>query len=165
MPKSAHYHVPPVTVLLGAVLDVRVEAGTIRTFIDDWDGWLLLTDENAMESNRPRLFLVASDLADGTQLEAVGPAADTYERWHKREHDGVAEVDVSGNEIGYYQGRVQSIGYRSDKWSGKGTEHDYDHDFTEGEPPKLYTDRASIEDSRAAVIVGGDMRVTERGID
>lgn len=165
MPKTAHYHVPPVTVMLGAVLDLRVEDGQVRIAVDDWEGWLLLTDENAMDSNRPRLFLVAADLADGTELEAVGPAAQTYERWHRRQHDGVSDVDVSGEEIGYYQGRVLSIGYRSDKWGRSGEEHDYDHDFTEGEPPKLYTDRADIADARAAVVVGGDMRVTERGID
>ncbi len=163
-----HYHVPAVTVQLGTVLDLRVQRdGDTRLFVDEWEGWLLLTDENAMDSERPKLYLVPGEVSEDDSREAVGPAAETYERWHKRGYEYVDDVDVTDSEIGYYQGRVLVIGYQSDKWGVRGETHDYDHDFAErdGHPPKLYTDRADIEDSTAAILVGGDMRVTPRGID
>lgn len=164
----AHYHVPKVTVQLGTVLDLRVQKdASTRLTIDEWDGWLLLTDENAMDSSRPRLFLVPGELGQDDSREAVGPAAETYERWHRRGYDFVDNVDVSGASIGFCQGRVMVIGYRSDKWGDPGKTHDYDHDFTEAgaQPPLLYTNRAAIDEATTAVIVGGDMRISPRGIE
>lgn len=163
--RNAHYHVPPVTVQLGTVLDVRFEFRGQRITVDEWDGWQLLTDEGAMDSARPRLWLLPGKLEADAERDAIGPAPRTYERWHRRGFDFVSDLEVSDSPIGFRQGRVVGIGYRSDKWGRRGETHDYDHDFTEGDPPLLYTDRADIADATAAVIVGGDMRVTERGID
>lgn len=167
MPLRAHYRVPATTVQLGTVLDLRVDQGAIRlTLDDDWTGWLLLTDPDAMDRALPRLYLVPGR-SRGSAGEAPEAAAETFERWNKRGYDFVADVEVSDNDIGYPQGRVMSIGYRSDKWGNPGDFNDYDHDFGEqgGSMPLLYTDRADLSLATAAVIVGGDFRVTERGID
>ena len=69
--------------------------------------------------------------------------------------------------IEWRQGRVLRIGYRSDKWSRRGAMHDYDHDFTEAghRPPLIYTNTQSLGRARAALITGGDMAITEGGID
>lgn len=165
---QAHYHVPKVTVCLGTVLDLRVrQDASTRLTIGDWRDWLMLTDENAMDSERPRLYLVPGTLSADDSREAVGPAAETYERWHKRGYEFVDDVEISESDIGYLQGRVLVIGYRSDKWEGSGAFNDYDHDFGEDDatPPLLYTNRADVDNATAAVIVGGDMRITPRGIE
>jgi len=161
---TASYRVPPVTVQLGTVLDLRIERGQTRTFIDDWAGWLLLTDERGMDSTRPRLWLLPPTRTGGEPGAEGTAAGDTYDRWHKRPPATVEELHAP-DEIGHLQGRVLAIGYRSDKWGRRGEVHDYDHDFTDGKAPKLYTSHASLETSVGAVIVGGDMRITERGID
>jgi len=163
---QAHYHIPAVTVCLGTVLDLRVrQNASTRLTIGDWRDWLMLADENAMDSERPRLYLVPGELSADDSREAIGPAAETYERWHKRGYEFVDDVEISESDIGHLQGRVLVIGYRSDKWGGES--NDYDHDFCEGDgsPPLLYTNRASVDNATAAVIVGGDMRITPRGIE
>lgn len=169
MPLQAHYRVPATTAQLGTVLDLRIDQGATRLFLySDWSGWLLLTDADAMERDKPRLYLVAfNGYGDAGDAAPDSAAVETVERWNKRGYDFIADVDVSGDDMGYRQGRVMSIGYRSDKWGDAGDFHDYDHDFGEGggAPPLIYTDRADIALAKAAVIVGGDFQVTERGID
>ena len=167
------YRIPARTVLLGHVLDVSVElaGGEERLLIQEWEGWALLCDADAMgrAPGRARLFLVPdpNGEADNVDLGDDDDGEDTYERWHDREADGVRELDFPDEGCSYQLGRCIRIGYRSDKWGGRGEAHDYDHDFRERghTAPLLYIDTRELERARAAVIVGGDMRVTARGID
>lgn len=161
----AHYHCPPVTVSLGTVLDLRVSNGDKRIFIDDWEGFLMLTDPNAFDSERPRLWLMKGKLGAKSDVEPGGRAEEAFELWHRRGFDLVSDVTIPDGPIGYYQGRVTSLGYRSDKWT-KDEPHDYDHAFNEdgASPPKLYTNRVDLEKTTAALLVGGDMQITEAGI-
>lgn len=91
----------------------------------------------------------------------------TYEQWHERQAAEVIEVDDLPDLIGVYVGRATRIGYSSDKWNKRGKMVDYEHDFTEGRhtAPECWADTAELADARALVIVGGDMRITEDGID
>ncbi len=94
--------------------------------------------------------------------------AETYDRWHEREpHDERARVIELPDLIGVYVGRAMRIGYRSDKWHARGKTLDYDHDFTEGMhiAPECWADTPDLAHARALVIIGGDMCVTEDGID
>ena len=167
--KNCHYHVPDVTVSLGQVLDLTVEHDGFRTTIDEFDGWQMLADENGFEHQpgHAKLFLIEGDLKRMQPVpEEMEQAAETYEEWNKREPEKMGELDTP-DDIGYYQGRVIQLGYVSDKWNERGEEEPYDHLFTElgALPPKLYTDRPEIADSKAAIIVGGDFQITQRGID
>ena len=165
---GAVYRIPPRTVKLGTVLDLQIEVNVnTRVRIDEWAGWLLVCPENGFElaPGRSKLYLFAP-LPDGEASERVNYDAATraYERWHKRD---AARVDVHKvpDRFTCLQGRVLRIGYRSDKWGARGKSHDYDHDFCEGDalPPLLYTNKRGLN-SDGAVIVGGDMTITERGI-
>lgn len=165
--RSANYTVPAVTVLLGQVLDLQFERGSTRIRVDEWHGWQLLTTEDAMERapGRARLFLLKGKLEPGSSLRStVDPH--TYDRWHQRAATKVLDLLNVPARISFFQGRCLTIGYRSDKWEPRGRSHDYEHSFYEGghRPPKLYTDAAQFARARAAVITGGDMRVTPRGI-
>lgn len=162
--------VPPVTVQFGTVLDLTLEQGDMRVRIDEWRGWHVLVPPNAFESapGRARLFLVRGKLErkENLQGDELDAAQTAYERWHQRDAKLVGDLEVPGS-LDHQQGRVLRIGYRSDKWSRRGKGHDYDHDFTERghRPPLLYTNARTLERSRAALIVGGDMAITEGGID
>jgi hypothetical protein len=168
---AVSYAIPPVVVQLGTVLDLDVttEHGT-RLFVKEWRGWLMLTGEAGMDAapGRARLFLVKA-----TRRATLGPdavsdrAAETFARWNERDAATAFELNGLPDSIAYYQGRVLRIGYRSDKWNARGKRVDYDHDCQErgGKPPRLYSSNASIERSRAAVLVGGSMHITERGIE
>jgi hypothetical protein len=161
------YRAPATTAMLGRVLDLQVERDGHRITVTGWAGWALLTDPNAMDRapGRARLYLAPWKPAGKRALRNAA-AEETYAAWHARNPKQRLELDVP-DELGAYQGRVIRIGYRSDKWGRRGSSHDYDHDFREGRhtAPKLYTDTRNIDRARGAVIVGGDMRVTERGID
>jgi hypothetical protein len=170
---AADYRIPSRTVQLGTVLDLDCAPNArSRLFIDDWRNWLMCCDERGFDAapGRARLWLlkvtphnVPID-SDDLISDAAGEA---FAEWHDREPDSVVEVGGLPDHIGHYQGRVLRIGYRSDKWHPRGTTVDYDHDCFErgGQPPKLYTSHARIESSRAAVIVGGTMHITHRGIE
>lgn len=165
------YRPPEVAVKLGTVLDLVVEDRDVRLFLRDWGGWQLLTDEDGMEREpgRARLYLFAGKLELDGELEPddLPEAAATHVAWNQREADKVGTLREIPDEIGWYQGRVLEIGYRSDKWARKGKTHDYHHIFTEhgAQPPRLYTNTKNIDRARAAVITGGDMSVTPEGID
>lgn len=168
----AEYAIPSTVVQLGTVLDIDVwVSARERLFIDDWRNWLMATDVTGMDAapGRARLFLIAVPphavpIEEGTISDK---AAEAFAMWNDREAGEVLDFDGLPDSIRYYQGRVTRIGYRSDKWHPRGTTVDYDHDCFEdgGKPPKLYTSHPSIEQSRAAVIVGGSMHISERGIE
>ena len=165
------YKIPARTVQLGIVLDLYIDTcvnrQASRIFIEDWQGWLLTIPEHGfeLEPGQSKLFLFKPRDEQQTEAEPGSAAERAYRLWHQRNADAVAKYEVP-DQVGHYQGRVRMIGYRSDKWHGKGKSVDYDHDFLEGDAtaPKLYTDHPGIDESTAAVIVGGDMTITERGI-
>lgn len=162
------YRIPATTVQFGTVLDLQVEPNaSTRIRVDDWAGWLLCAGENGFElaPGRCKLFLFPAAPRDGAPGTDYRAATTGYERWHKRPAARVDIHDVPAH-LGCCQGRVLRIGYRSDKWGRRGAYHDYDHDFCEsdGMPPLLYTDTASLAGASAAVLVGGDMVIREDGI-
>lgn len=161
------HSVPPVTVCLGKVLDAVIEHRGKRYTVTKWRGMHMLTDPQALERARPRLYLVRGKLERQVRLEPgayAGKASDTYAGWHQRENEKVGELDTRAAK--FAQGRIVLIGYRSDKWEKRGRTHDYSHDFFEGDgtPPLVYTDTRTLDAARTVVIVGGSMRVTEGGI-
>lgn len=165
---GAVYKYPPTTVKLGFVLDMQLEPNPeVRLRIEEWRDWLMACGENGFElpPGRGKLFLFAPVELDDASRRDMSAATRAYERWHRREAGRVDMYDVP-DELAHLQGRVLRIGYRSDKWGRRGSEHDYDHDFCEGDalPPLLYTDKKNLSDSRGAVLVGGDMVITEGGI-
>lgn len=94
-------------------------------------------------------------------------AADTYERWHRRAPADVCELDNLPDDLPHYIGRALRIGYRSDKWHGRGNTEDYDHDYTEPgySPPGVWADDPDLAKATAIVIRGGNQRITPGGID
>lgn len=167
--KNPIYRVPEVSVYLGKVLDLDAENDGYRIRIDSFEDWNMLVPETAEHTTagRGRIFLVPGNLEpvqDGSESPERG--ASTYERWHGREPEAIAELDTPDN-IGFYQGRVTRIGYSSDRGAEPGQTEDYDHIFIEedGIAPKLYTDTAKIDKAKSALIVGGDFVITDRGIE
>lgn len=163
------YAIPGLTVHYGTVLDLQIEHRRVRELVTRWKGWAMLVGEHAMRSapGRARLYLVRGKLAQQKRDAAPKAAAlETYARWHGRGAAFVGELKVP-DELAHKHGRVIRIGYRSDKWHRRGTMIDYDHSFLEDghRAPWLYTDAPTLERSTAAVIVGGDMAITEEGID
>lgn len=163
---SRPHRVPETTVKLGTVLDCTIADGDKRIRIDEWKGFQLLTDADAMERVRPRLYLVKGRLEGIDEEEAanVERAADTYRAWHKRDAAKVGELDT--DPAPYCQGRMLVIGYRSDKWSRRGKAVDYEHDFLEegGSAPLVFTNRATLPAATTVVVVGGSMKVAPGGI-
>lgn len=161
--------VPPVIILLGTVLDAELEAGGNRIRIDEWKGYQVLADHDAFSRKPPhaRLYLVRGKL-EGLDHEPsdrrVERGLRDYERWHRRQAERIGEID--SKEAKYPQGRMVTIGYRSDKWGRKGRTHDYTHSFLEdgGRPPLVYSSSRTLAGSHTVVVVGGSMRITERGI-
>lgn len=168
MSSTVVYRYPPTSVRLGFVLDLTIEPNPdARVRIDDWDGWLMCCGENGFElpPGRAKLYLFAPAPDDSAKRRDYSAATRAYELWHKREAERV-DVHEVPDRVKCCQGRVLRIGYRSDKWGRRGKAYDYDHDFCErdGLPPLLYTDVADIGKARGAVIVGGDMTITQEGI-
>src|SRR4029077_13605581 len=114
----------------------------------------MVCGENGFElqPGRSKLFLFRQSDDEQARARDYSRAARAYERWHKREAKRVDVQDVP-DELKHYQGRALRIGYSSDKWGARGKRRAYEHDFTGrgGRPPLLYTDKASIARSRAAV--------------
>ena len=158
--------VPRVTAKLGTVLDCTIAHGSARAFVDEWKGFQLLTGVNAMDSRRPCLYFVRGRLGSdpGISERAARAGANTYKRWHQRDPARVGELDTEPCE--YQQGRMLRLGYRSDKWGQRGRAVAYDHDFLEdgGSAPLVYTNTRTLEAATTIIVVGGSMRVTERGI-
>lgn len=157
------HRVPAITVKLGTVLDCTIASGTARAFVDEWKGFQLLTGENAMDARRPGLYFVKGRIGPDPDVDAAA-AAKTYRRWHERDPAKVGELECDAGT--YCQGRLLRLGYRSDKWGRRGRTVDYDHDFLEegGTAPLVYTNTRTLEAATTIVVVGGSMRVTERGI-
>ena len=155
--------VPKVTLKLGTVIDCTIGDGNARAFVDDWKGYQLLTGESAMDARRPALYFVRGRLG-GDPGVAAAAAAKTYRRWHQRDPERVGELDWDPCE--YRQGRMLRLGYRSDKWGSRGKAVAYDHDFLEdgGTAPLVWTNTRTLEAATTIIVVGGSMRVTERGI-
>lgn len=162
------YRVPALTIELGTVLEAVVLRDRKRITVTEWRGMRLLADYDAFDRERPRLYLVrAKPVRKSTvaiDQRKVDEAADGYDRWHKREAKALYELDT--REARASQGRMVRLDYRSDKWHARGTNVEYTHDFTErgATPPLVYTDSKTLASARTCVVLGGQMRITERGI-
>lgn len=164
---------PGKTFEMGKALDLFVEPDDSNEGDRVWrfedEEWIVLSVPGAfaMRAGHAPIYVVKVELAP----EAVAPtnavAVSDYEKWHKRAPDQLLEVDGVPARATHYCGIGISIGYRSDKWNERHDLIDYDHDFFEGRhvPPLVYADCAEPRDVRLFAIFGGDMRVTERGID
>ncbi len=89
-----------------------------------------------------------------------------YAQWHQREPKRARKLDFKSDAVGVLLGRVERIGYRSDKFGRRNKMHDYDHDFRErgGRPPKLWIDAKTVQGAHTAIITGGDFVVRAEGI-
>ena len=156
--------VAPVTVKLGTVLDCTIAHGNQRLFVSEWRGFQLLTGEDAMNQRRPRLYFVRGRLGADPDVDPDRANA-TYRRWHDRDPQRVGEL-ATADRCAILLGRMTRIGYRSDKWHRRGRTVDYDHDFLEGRgtAPLVYVDARHVAKVTTVIVVGGSMRVTERGI-
>jgi hypothetical protein len=162
-----HHHIPPRVTQLGWVLDLTTQLGETVT---EWDselrGWRMLTDARA-ETMRPgaaALYLVRDDQVTGEACTTEGQE-ETYRMWHKRDPDETLVLDTP-DFCGVFLGLAKTIGYDSDKWTGRGKFIEYEHDFSEsGLEPEVWADAPQLGDARGVVIRGGDMRVTPAGID
>ncbi len=161
--------VPALTFELGTVLEaaIEVEAGRY-VIVHEWRGMHLLSDADAFDRARPKLYLVRSKpiklpAAPVSQGRLDG-AAKSYHRWHKRDADKLFELNAGSAR--YPLGRLVRLDYRSDKWHRKGKTVEYTHDFLEdgGRAPIIYADRKGYAGVKTAIASGGSMRVTEAGI-
>jgi len=158
------HRVAPITVKLGTVLDCTISYAHERLFVTEWRGFHLLTGADAMEQHRPRLYFVRGRLGADPHVDPDRANA-TYRRWHDRDPARVGELETA-DRCTILLGRMTRLGYRSDKWHRRGRTVDYDHDFIEGRgtAPLVYVDAAHVSKVTTAVVLGGSMRVTERGI-
>lgn len=161
------HRIPARVVQLGTVLDcVVMHRGQLLT-ITEWKGWLLVATEGCFDvaPGRARVFMLP--VRDKQRGDVLAESHPDYEAWHKRQsREQLFTVEVPDSiEIKY--GRCVRIGYRSDKWNRRGRTIDYEHDFAEGGrlAPLLFCDAPHVRNASAAVITGGDMRVTEAGLD
>lgn len=167
---SAAHRIPLRVVQLGTVLDCVIERAVDGEWqlltITEWKGWVMASNEAALGAAPGRARLLLLSPKKKVEPPVVPRGSRLYERWHTRGPEKVIGLDVP-DKLSQLQGRCLRIGYRSDKWKGRGEHVDYEHDFAERGrlAPLLYTDTADIERARAAVLIGGDMRVTERGLD
>ncbi len=165
------HKIPRVVESLGTILDLTVTHGAHRLRIDEWKAWQLLAPVDAMHRTHGagKLYLVAHELGDDfdptTTERLLQQCGETYGVWHQRDAERVRKLET-GNGAGVLLGRVERIGYRSDKFGRRGRTHDYDHDFRErgGKPPKLWIDAKTIGAAKTAVISGGDFVVRAEGI-
>lgn len=161
--------VPSVIEQLGTLLDLTIVHGEHRLRISEWKGWQLLTPVDAFEraAGQGRLYLVKHKLGEtlGDAAELLANFGRAYTKWHKREPEKARALEHA-DKIGNLLGRVERIGYRSDKWERRGKMHNYDHDFRErgGKAPKLWIDAKQVKTATTAVITGGDFVVRAEGI-
>jgi hypothetical protein len=122
---------------------------------------------SAAEAKAHARATIAKQRARTGNPQHGGAAADTYERWHRRAPGEVCELDKLPDDLPHYIGRALRIGYRSDKWHGRGDAEDYDHDYTEPgySPPGVWADDPDLAKATAIVIRGGNQRITPGGID
>lgn len=167
-----HHHVAAETTKIGVVLDLVTQFGSTRTTWDMEPGaWHMLIEDDAFSRapGEAPLFLVrgTKTAADRVELKPRARGREAYNAWNERDPVEIFELSEIPDLIPIYVGRAMTIGYRSDKWNGRGDEVDYTHSFTERGhiPPEVWADVADIERARALVIIGGDMRITVDGID
>lgn len=165
----SRHRIPAVVVRLGTVLDCVVMHGGKLLTITEWKDWLLVASEGCFDASpgRAKLFLLPVRDKDTADAPRLADGHEDYERWNKRAaREQLFTVEVP-DSVQVKYGRCVRIGYRSDKWHRRGRTIDYEHDFTEGGAlaPLLYCDAPHVQNARAAVITGGDMRVTEDGLD
>jgi hypothetical protein len=166
-----HMHVPPEVWKLGTVLDLTVLFHNVRTVWSELDGWQLLSDPDAFDRGpgEAELYLVRAPLQDvppdfaplsAPQRRAARKA---YERWNEREPDYLNTIEIPPIAT-IYVGRATAIGYHSTKWDEA---VDYNHDFAERRriPPDAWSDNVDLAQANVVVLTGGDMRITEEGID
>ncbi len=163
--------IPALTVRLGSAIELVTQDGDQQTFWGEVDGMQMATDPDAMDRGEgyAKLYLWKGDDPelddDAEPFETMEAAFDTYAEWHDRPPTQVDEYDVPDQFDATPVGRAIRLDYASDKWNDAGQVVEYTHDFFEGDgsPPLVYVD--SRERPRAFVLVGGDMRITARGID
>jgi hypothetical protein len=171
---ARQFKLPREVAQLGTVLDLTTERGDLRTFWNvEVNGWLLLCTPDAIDAapGRARLYLVRGELSPApARSKPSDAAAATAESWNERDAEVVGTIEHA-NAATTWIGIATQIGYRSDKWSERGTTADYDHDFAElltpmhGEPwPDVFSDAEDLAAASIVVIMGGLFRVTERGI-
>lgn len=88
---------------------------------------------------------------------ALNKASKLYERWSDLELDTINSYGVRDKKL-INAGRVISITYRSDKWTGNNT--DYIHTFKK--PPIVKMD--DLDEPEFIQISGGKLKVQPRGI-
>lgn len=135
-------------VILGRVLDLRVEHDeTIRKIA--WKGahWLFA------DASRKRLFITPALKTKAPRGGRFDELAKVYREWSQfdSEQAFTDKVRLGPSQI---RGRVRTIGYRSDKWTGR--QRDYQHDFNH--PPRL-TQMGDVYR-----IAGAGLRITPGGI-
>lgn len=168
MSKRRKIRVPREIVFLGYVLDAIIERDNqVIKVKNEWHNWFMCTSPGAerLSSGRSSLFLLDSGIYKGIDKKPSQKARQTYYEWTKNNPKQTFETGVP-DDFPYVQGRIIRIGYASDKWTRRGRYENYDHDFYDcgGIAPIIRTDKKDIAKSNGAVIKGGSMRITSRGI-
>lgn len=168
---GAHMHVPAEIWKLGHVLDLTILFHNVRTVWPELEGWQLLSDPDAFERapGEAELYLVRAALEDVPEDFAplAAPqrrgARKAYERWNQREPEYLNTIVIPPVAT-IYVGHATAIGYHSSKWDEN---VDYNHDFAERGriPPDAWADNVDLAQASVVVLTGGDMRITEEGID
>jgi hypothetical protein len=144
-----------------------VGAPVYRVYDDAGDVDLYVRAPSARAAKEHVRKLPAHSLQPLTRNPAASMAADTYAKWHEREPECVTELDGLPDALPVCVGDALRIGYRSDKWHERGQVEDYDHDYTERgyRAPQVWADCADLSKAKAICIVGGNQRITPKGID
>ncbi len=160
------HRLPNKTVKLGNAIELVTIDGDNVTRWNEVKGWNMLTTPEAFEHGpgRARLFLVPGELDNPRPPRDAEKGTQAYDRWHKRTSDVVGYLD-GPDGASELVGRATRLDYASDKWRNRGQPVEYTHAFDEDQafPPLVYVDNPS--DPSLFILTGGDMRVTEAGID
>lgn len=161
------YRIPNTTVHLGQAIELVTQRGNEITMWPEVNGYQVLTNPDAMDRERPRVYLVRGDVSrTAPHGRGRGPAVDTWERWHDRHGpEFVGGMYDTPDNINQEIGRAVRLTYRSDKGENPGNEYDYVHEFAGdgGTPPLVYVDNP--DEPGAFCLVGGTMEISERGIE
>lgn len=142
--------VPRAVAVLGKVLDLRVERP------DGFVTLLKVRRDMCADESKKKLWLLPPVRQKYGAVAGVDfrGAEKVYRLWHDLEPIGFAAASVRlGEDV--YRGRVLTIGYRSDKWTGQ--DEDYTHSFR-APYPRL------VQSGDVYRISGGALRVTARGV-
>jgi hypothetical protein len=133
--------------------------------------WIMATDPGSIEAppGDAYMYLIRApftrNLEEDPDYDPTDDALDTFHLWHNREADRTFSVDKP-DKVDTYFGHITAIVYASDKKENRGKVEEYYHDFYEnhGEPPQIFFDTPDPDDASAALIIGGTMSISERGI-